>query len=162
MVEKELDDIAALTQELLGTDGAAVNLLLDDAQVSVGSTGEPPEPVPRDISICSNVLSAYPGRDLVEIPDLSLDPALADNPFVDGSSAAVRFYAAATLTGKHGLVLGTLCVWSMTPGGLDDRGRAMLRQLGRAVVNVLDERRRALVPDAAGALRPASAAGGGR
>lgn len=151
----ELDGIARLVRDALGADGAAINLLVDDFQVSAGGTSGSHAPVPRSMGICSTALDAHPEDDLIEIPDTRLDPALAGNPSVDGSLAAVRFYAAAPLVGKHGLVLGTLCAWSMTPQHLDDRGRVLLRQLGRAVVNVLDERRRALVPDVSGALRPA-------
>ena len=152
----ELDQIASLARDALDVDGAGVNLLVDDAQVTVGRSGPiQVAPVPRDISVCSAVLRTFPDRDLVEIPDLSAEPALATNPFVDGTRAALRFYAAATLIGKHGLALGTLCAWSMEPRHLDDRQRVLLRQLGRSVVNVLDERRRALVPDVSGALRPA-------
>lgn len=151
----ELDGIAALTRDALGADGAGINLLVDDQQVTVGSTGETPPPVPRDASICSTVLRAYPSDDVIEIPDMSVDPAVAANPFVDGSLAALRFYAAAPLVGKHGLTLGTLCAWATQPIHLDPRQRALLRQLGRSVVNVLDERRRVLIPDVSGALRPA-------
>lgn len=151
----ELDEIAALTRDALGTDGAGINLLVDDNQVTVGSTGETPAPVPRDISICSTALRAHPSDDVIEIPDMSVDPAVATNPFVDGTVASLRFYAAAPLVGKHGLTLGTLCAWATEPTHLDPRQRALLRQLGRSVVNVLDERRRALIPDVSGALRPA-------
>lgn len=152
----ELDEIAALTSDMLGVDGAGINLLVDDRQVTVGTaSGEPIAPVSRDDSICSTVLRGHPGPELVEIPDTRAVPALADNPFVDGRLADLRFYAAAPLVGRHGLTLGTLCVWSAEPHDLDTRQRALLRQFGRAVVNVLDERRRALVPDKAGLLRPA-------
>lgn len=152
----ELDEIAMLVRDALDVDGAAVNLLVDDAQVTVGRTGPIDiAPVPRDISVCWAVHRAYPGQELIEIPDLTAEPALATNPFVDGSMAALRFYAAAPLIGKHGLVLGTLCAWAMAPTHLDDRQRSLLRQLGRSVVNVLDERRRALVADDSGILRPA-------
>lgn len=152
----ELDEIAALTRDAIGVDGAAINLLVDDRQVTVGTAnGEPIEPVSRDESICSTVLRDHPGPELIEITDTQAVPELVGNPFVDGRFADLRFYAAAPLVGKHGLTLGTLCVWSLQPSDLDARQRALLRQFGRAVVNVLDERRRALVPDKAALQRPA-------
>lgn len=150
-----LDEIVRLTRDVLHADGAGVNLLIDDLQVTVGSTTGPVEPVTRDRSICSTVLAVHHDADVVEIDDLREVPALAHHPAVDGSLASLRFYAAAPLVGKHGLALGTLCAWSLTTMHLDDQQRVMLRQLGRSVVNVLDERRRALVPTSAGCLRPA-------
>ncbi|MHA3701357.1 hypothetical protein ACXR2U_04175 [Jatrophihabitans sp. YIM 134969] len=151
-----LDEIAGLTRVALGTDGAGVNLLVDDIQVTIASTdGHPPSQVPRPMGICSTVLRRHSTGDVIEIPDLAADPELRDNPHVDGTLASVRFYASTPLLGKHGLALGTLCAWSAAPMTLDDDRRALLRNLGRSVVNVLDERRRALVPDSTGALRPA-------
>lgn len=151
----DLDEIATLVRDALRTDGAAINLVTEDLQITVGSSFGGSEPVVRDDSICSTVLRRHHSPSVVEIADLRAVPELTHNPFVDGTRGALRFYAAAPLIGKHGLALGTLCAWSTTPRHLDERQRAILRQLGRSVVNVLDERRRALVPDAAGALRPA-------
>ena len=150
-----LDEIAELTRDVLQTEGAGINLLVDDLQVTVGSTEHRVDPVLREFSICSRVLRLHHDASIIEIADMSKVPELATSPFVDGSLAALRFYAAAPLVGKHGLALGTLCAWSSSPMRLDDRQRAMLRQFGRSVVNVLDERRRALVPGDGGALRPA-------
>ena len=151
LVSAELDQISELTRDALGVDGAGVNLMVDDRQVTVGTAGgEPVPPVSREASICSAVLSTHSGPELVEIPDLLDVPELHDNPFVDGSIARLRFYAAAPLVGKHALALGTLCVWSTQPRAAPGGVRRV-----EAVVNVLDERRRALVPDDAGLLRPA-------
>lgn len=151
----ELDEIVALTRQTLEVGGAGVNLFVDDTQVTVAGTGPLPEPVPRARSICSTLVRSDEAADLLEVPDLSADPRFAHSPFVDGRECALRFYAAAPLHGKHGLVLGTLCVWDATAQTLDERRRALLRTFGRSVVNVLDQRRRALVPDHSGALRTA-------
>lgn len=152
---EDLDQIAVLVRDALGTDGAAVNLITDDLQVTVGGSFEHGAPLLREHSVCSTVLRLHHDASVVEIPDLRDVPELADNPYVDGTLGVTRFYAAAPLIGRHGLALGTLCTWSTATRHLDEQQRALLRQLGRAAVNVLDERRRALVPDAAGALRPA-------
>ena len=72
------------------------------------------------------------------------DPRFADNPFVTGEIARVRFYASAPLRTRSGFALGSLCVFSDAPAGLSTEQIAMLEVLAVQVVEVLELQHRTL------------------
>ena len=109
----ELDHLAALTAEALGTSYAAVSLVDQDKQVLVGSNdgGEDSERTrPLEQSICKYAVAS--GEPLI-VDDTLEHPLLADIPVVhDGS---VRSYASIPLTDRRGHAVGTLCAWDGQP-----------------------------------------------
>jgi GAF domain-containing protein len=141
--DAELGEIAATLRRYLGGDYAGVHVLDDDMQVTIASSeADTPPPVPRGDSMCAAVLDERGDAALIEVPNATLEPALRDNPFVDGERGAIRFYAAAPLRTPSGVTLGTLCVIGHEPRTLDDDERHLLLHLGYAVVHVLERYRR--------------------
>ncbi len=141
MVES-LAEIARLARAFTGADAATVNLLPDGRQVTVAATAaDAPTEMPEAHSICATLLEGRPVSTIV-IPDLSRDPRFAANPYVDGELAAVRGFASAPLVGHEKVAIGSLCVFSTAPRTLTRDQTALLDQLARSVVNVLDDARR--------------------
>ncbi|WP_061933176.1 GAF domain-containing protein [Aureimonas sp. AU22] len=97
-----------------------------------------------DQSVCAHALGS---RELLVIPDLSLDPRTAANPLVTGGSH-LRFYAGAPLVAPNGHVLGTLCVVDDVPrpAGLSPEQADRLRALAGEVMGELERRRAAEKP----------------
>jgi EAL domain-containing protein (putative c-di-GMP-specific phosphodiesterase class I) len=126
-----LAELVALAREVTGADDAAIVVFDGSVQMTIAATvseaaaGLPPR-VERS---CAGVLSGDVGQDAVQ-PD-------ADD------EQDVGLYAAAPLVGQEGVGLGVLCVWSADARILDTRQRRMLWALGKSVIQVLDERRRA-------------------
>jgi signal transduction histidine kinase len=79
----------------------------------------------------------------VEVFDAREDVRFADNPFVTGEIAKVRFYASSPLVTPDGVVIGTLCVFDDSTGELSSEAAHGLDVLARQVVDVLELRRTA-------------------
>ena len=79
-------------------------------------------------------------RATVVVEDSSRDPRFAHNPWVTGELGNVRLYAAAHLVAPVHHVVGTLCVFSETPGTLSDDQIAALEDLARVVTSLFEER----------------------
>jgi GAF domain-containing protein len=105
----DIDRIAQLTAEALGTPYAAVSLVDDDRQVLVGFN-IPDESVersrPLEMSICK--FAVVSGEPLI-VSDAALHPLLAGHPMV--RSGEVRAYAGIPLVDGRGHAIGTLCSW---------------------------------------------------
>jgi EAL domain-containing protein (putative c-di-GMP-specific phosphodiesterase class I) len=138
--DANLARLTAMAQRLLGADFCAINILDAHQQTTVaGSVG---------VSVCERAMSvgqrllttSSSGEDMV-VADASQDSRLADNPFVNGERASIRFYAAAPLIGREGLVLGTVSVWSDQPVTLTRQQRSQLGTIRDAVMTVFDARR---------------------
>lgn len=54
-------------------------------------------------------------RDPVVVSGASKDERFRDNPNVDGTCGAVRFYAAHQLITPQGVTIGSLCVFDTEP-----------------------------------------------
>ena len=113
---------------------AVVNLLDECFQHQVGEVGFVGGRTDVSSSMCALAL-AQPR--LRHVPDASLEPAFAGNPWVDGRSARVRSYASAPLLLPDGRVLGSLCVFSPEPGSLEDAQRAALGDLAAQAVHLI-------------------------
>jgi GAF domain-containing protein len=68
----------------------------------------------------------------------------ADNPFVTGEIAKMRFYASVPLETVSGFVLGSLCIFSDSPASLTTEQIGMLEVLAHQVVEVLELQHRTL------------------
>jgi signal transduction histidine kinase len=131
----ELQALVALAAQVCDVPRAAINLITGTQQVQAAAVGMEPAVCARSDSMCAAVL--HEGRPVV-LPDASLDPRFADNPFVTGVIGKVRFYAAHQLTTPAGVVIGTLCVFDDEPRELDQRQRDALRSLADRVVDMLE------------------------
>lgn len=77
---------------------------------------------------------------LTETPDARDDERFFDSPLVTGYPG-IRFYAAAPITNREGLSLGTVCVAAPEPGSLSPFQRSALKQLAQTVVLLLESRK---------------------
>ena len=117
---------------------AVVNLLDGCFQHQVGEVGFVGGRTAASTSMCALALSR---PHLRYVPDASQEPSFADNPWVDGRLADVRFYASAPLMLPDGRVLGSLCVFASQPGALDDAQRAALIDLADQAVHLVVQAR---------------------
>ena len=136
--EPAFDELAALAARICGTPISLVTFIDRDRQWFKARHGVDLAETPRDVSFCAHAV-ARPDELLI-VPDATLDPRFAANPFVTGDPG-VRFYAGVPLCTLAGQALGTLCVIDRQPRTLSPNQLEALRVLGRQVVAQLELRR---------------------
>jgi signal transduction histidine kinase len=136
-----LTNLVSLAARLCSVPFSVVNIITEDRQVQVAAWGVDPGVCSRDDSMCAKVFLA--GQTTV-VPDASRDARFADNPFVTGEIATVRFYASVPLETVSGFVLGSLCIFSDGPASPTAEQIGMLEVLAHQVVEVLELRHRTL------------------
>ena len=80
-----------------------VNVLDADHQITVAAVGTPLDRIPRANSLCTHVVS---GGQMKTLDGISAIPATA---------AHIKAYVGVPLTGREGLVIGTLCLLDTVP-----------------------------------------------
>jgi diguanylate cyclase (GGDEF)-like protein len=130
--EAEFDAIVALARHILHCPMALISLLDDHRQWFKARCGLDDAETPRDRAFCDHAIRS---DTLMVVPDASLDPRFAQNPFVTGP-AHVRFYAGVPIRislddGSPPAALGTLCVIDTHPRTLSDTEATMLHHLAR-------------------------------
>lgn len=135
--EQSIDDLAWLAAFVCQTPIAVVGLIDNDRQWFKAECGLGGTEAPRDLTFCAHTIL---GNEIVEVPDATLDPRFAGNPFVLGEPH-VRFYAGVPLIGTGGFAYGTLCVVDQRPRTLVDAQREALLRLARQAVKQLETRR---------------------
>ena len=136
-----LQNLVQLAAKLCRVPFGVINVVTRDEQQQVAAVGFEATVCARKDSMCSKVFLS--GKTTV-VPDASLDPRLASNPFVTGEIASVRFYASVPLETSSGFVLGSLCVFSNSPGTPAKDQLDMLEILARQAVQLLELQRRTL------------------
>lgn len=136
--EPDLQGVVQLAATLCGVSTAVINIIDDRFQHQVATVGFEPSVCGREDSMCSVVLQR---PEHVVVPDARVDERFADNPFVTGRFARVRFYAASPLVTPEGVAIGTLCVFDEEIGDLSPEHSHALDLLARQVVDVLELRR---------------------
>ena len=92
---------------------------------------------PRSASFCAHAMVS---REVMVVPDATLDPRFSDNPLVTGEPH-IRFYAGAPLVTDEGAALGALCVIDRQPrAGLTDLQREGLEVLATNIMTMLTQR----------------------
>jgi signal transduction histidine kinase len=124
-----------LVTRISGVPKATLNLFTEDEQVQVASVGFEAGRVPSEASMCLRVVRE---RRPILLPDASQDEVYAENPFVTGEIADVRFYASHPLVTPDDVVIGTLCVFDEEARPVDPDMEAELRVLAERVVDVLE------------------------
>lgn len=89
-----LTNLVTLAARLCEVPFSVVNIITADQQVQVAAWGVDPGVCSREDSMCAKVF--LNGKATV-VADASQDPRFADNPFVTGEIAKVRFYASVPL-----------------------------------------------------------------
>ena len=161
--DAELTALAVRARRLMGAEHAAVNILDEDGAVLIaGSAGVPLGRLPRTDTVCHRVAAAFPGRRFFLTSDPANAPLVADHPQVTGELATISFYAGVPLIGIEGRPVGVVCAWSDGSVPSPEPKIEMLETVGRAVMAVLDARRRIdEVPPGSGASDPGPVKGVG-
>ena len=136
---RDLQALVDIAAQVCGVPSAAINLITEDAQHQVATSGFDPSICARSDSMCATVLGD-PAP--VVVSDASDDDRFRDNPFVTGVIGDVRFYASAPLVTPGGVTVGRLCVFDDEVRRLDARQEETLVVLAQRVVDVLELRLR--------------------
>src|SRR4051794_25646088 len=142
--EADFDDIVGIAAEIWEAPISLISLIDSHRQWFKAKVGIDAAETARDVSFCAHAIL---GRDLMVVPDATLDARFADNPAVHGA-AGIRFYAGAPLLTSDGSVLGTLCVVDFDPHRLTLTQTRGLRALARQVAEQLELRLLAMTDDA--------------
>ncbi len=135
----ELHDLVELVAQVCDMPRAAINILTPEQQHMIATAGFEPSVCAREDSMCAQVMTE---SQPVVVPDASIDPRFADNPFVTGVIGDVRFYASAPLVTPDGTTLGRLCVFDDVPRELSEKQEQGLSTLARQIMDVLELRYR--------------------
>lgn len=134
----ELEGLVRLAALVCDVPKAVINVIDDRHQHQIAAVGFEPAVCRREDSMCA-VVFRDPGHVVVE--DAALDDRFAQNPFVTGEIARVRFYASSPLVTPVGVAIGTLCVFDDVARGLADDADDALALIARQIVDVLELRR---------------------
>ncbi|MCK6521635.1 GAF domain-containing protein [Myxococcota bacterium] len=138
--EALFDRITRMVALALDVPIALVSLVDRDRQWFLSRYGLNVSETPRSWSFCGHVVAS---RQPLEVPDTHADERFADNPLVK-NLPKIRFYAGSPLRTPDGHVLGTLCAIAPTARRLTDAQRELLNLLATQVVEILEQRRRAM------------------
>lgn len=144
--EADFDDIVGLASEICGAPISLVSLVDSRRQWFKAKVGIDAEETDREVSFCAHAIL---GRDLLVVPDATMDRRFADNPMVQGG-LGIRFYAGAPLLTSDGNALGTLCVVDFDPHRLGLAQIKGLRALAHQVAEQLELRLMAITDLGAG------------
>ncbi len=138
--ESAFDDLTRRAKETCGVPIAHISFLDGKRQWFKSRLGFHLGEVPREQSICAHALLT-PDQPLI-VPDATVDPRFADNPFVTGEPG-IRFYAGIPLRSPEGYGLGTLCVLDLVPRQLSPTQLDALRAIAHEASVRVRWRRRA-------------------
>ncbi|WP_225310186.1 sensor histidine kinase [Microbacterium testaceum] len=136
--EPDLQGLVELAATVCNVPTAVINIIDDRMQHQVAAVGIQAASCSREDSMCAAVIGT-PGR--VVVPDARIDARFAQNAFVTGEIAHVRFYASSPLVTPAGVAIGTLCVFDDEVGELSDASSRALDLLAHQVIDVLELRR---------------------
>lgn len=136
--EKSFDELTSLAAYICEAPVALITLVDEDRQWFKSKVGVSLNQTSRDVSMCAHAILQ---KDLLIVPDATLDKRFKDNPLVV-SEPKIRFYAGAPLISPSGHALGTLCVIDQVPRQLTKDQKEALRVLSRHVMAQLELRRR--------------------
>jgi PAS domain S-box-containing protein len=92
--------------------------------------------IPRKGSFCAYAIEA---REVLIVPDATLDDRFAQNPIVVGEPN-VRFYMGAPLINSNGYALGTLCILDTKPRQVTEEQKQTISDLAAIIVEELELR----------------------
>lgn len=112
----ELQSIVSMLRQAHGAFIAAVSIVTPDRQTYLAIDGLDVEytEVRDEVSFCAHVVA---GGQPLAVLDALHDRRFAPNPFV--ADRIVASYVGVPICDEEGLVLGSLCLYSTTPGGFD-------------------------------------------
>ncbi len=129
--DPKLHLLTQLAVQATGADIGGITLIHRQHVAIITGAGVAPQAFDRCRSICAHAVDVQAA--FFEVPDLLAAPEFAADQFPE-----MRRYAAATLLGRRGYVLGTLWVMGKAPGAFDESQRMLLQGLGKLVVDALE------------------------
>ncbi len=136
--EQAYDDLTRLAAEICGVPMAMITLIDEKRQWTKSQVNVPLVNVDRDFSFCNHTIQQ---KELLVVPDTSVDSRFKDNPYVKGDPN-VRFYAGYPLISREGEAIGSLCIVDTQIKEMTERQKQALAALGRQVTAQLELRRR--------------------
>lgn len=131
---QELRDITSLASSICEKPISLITLLDENINWVVTSTGADLAFAPRETSFCQFAIKAN-GPFIIQ--DAKSDERFNGNPLVY-DQPGVRFYASSPLITSDGFRLGTLCLFDLKPGNLNDLQKKTLEVLSRQVIFLLE------------------------
>ncbi len=135
--ESVYDQVTELAANLCEAPIAVLGLVDSDRLWLKSKVGLMFDEIPGDVWFCPEAIL---GRDLVVVPDTTLDERFASNPYVH-NEPHIRFYAGAPLITSEGCLVGTLCVLDRVPRQLNERQREALQVLSAQIVAQIELRK---------------------
>lgn len=134
--EADFDAITTLLSAICDTPIALISLVDKERQWFKSRVGLDAAETHRDLAFCAHAILQ---RDVMMVPDATLDQRFADNPLVL-EDPKIRFYAGAPLITPDNLAIGTLCAIDVRPRMLNANQMLALQTLSTHVVNLLELR----------------------
>ncbi len=103
--ESGFDHLTALAADIFGASIALISLVDGERHSFVSAHGLALKSIPAEVSFCEHTLRS---GSMMIVPDATIDPRFAGNPFVT-DAPHVRFYAGAPLH-YEGALIGTFCI----------------------------------------------------
>ncbi|KHD78067.1 histidine kinase [Actinoplanes utahensis] len=138
----ELEAVVRVAAAVARVPHATLNLIDENRQCQLTTVGFEGGDSDRSDSMCA---VRFETGIFTYLPDASVDPDFKDNPWVTGVHAGVRLYASAPLVTPEGHALGSLCVFDVVPGVLDEDQIARLEDLARIILALFERRRQARI-----------------
>lgn len=132
--EHRFDRLTRLAALSLDVPISLITLVDADRQVFKSHHGLDICETPREGSFCVHVVESSAA---LTIPDATLDPRFADNPFVTGEPR-LRFYFGIPLSGPGGHVLGSFSIADSKPRNLSPSEVQILQNLAEMAEDELD------------------------
>lgn len=137
--EEAFDRIVRLTKRIFDVPVALVSVIDAHRQWYKAYDGLDNCEASRPDTFCTRLIDI--GEPLL-IPDASIDPRFAQNPFVTGDPG-IRAYAGAPLLTPDGYVIGTLCAIDFKPRSFSESDRDMVADLAQLAMDEFELRRTA-------------------
>lgn len=134
--DDSFDRITRLASRILGTPIALISLVDSSRQWFKSRVGMEAGETPREHAFCAHAICSH---EVMVVSDTHGDERFRANPLVTGSPG-VRFYAAAPLTTRDGLNLGTLCVIDQEPREITEEQAAILEDLAQLAMDEIELR----------------------
>ncbi len=135
--ESGFDHLTALAADIFDASIAMISLVDGERHSFVATHGLALKSIPAEISFCEHTLRS---GGLMIVPDATVDPRFAGNPFVM-SEPHVRFYAGAPLH-YEGALIGTFCIIDVkTRDDFDAVQAGRLQKLADSVSDMLSLRK---------------------
>ncbi len=135
---QSLDPVVHIAARMFDMPVAAVNMIGSDHVFFAASVGVGEVDMRRDVSFCAHAITQ---REVMVVPDATLDERFFDNPLVTGD-ANLRFYAGVPLFSPNGLALGALCVIDDRPHtDFSQEDQQRLQELAKMASDRLELRR---------------------